>query len=127
MKWAYQALAVVFALVCSTAVPAAAQQPHYAEHVWIRPELRSRVAGAAGPGLLGRGDRDHRYTGFYIGLGLGAASTLFSVAWCSDRDNDCSTTRALVLGPVITGVVGLTGALIGSLFPKDVDDGSSVE
>ena len=120
-------LAVELGLACSLATPAAAQRPHYAEHVWATPTLESGVADAAGPGLLGRGDRDHRYTGFYIGLGLGAASTLFSVAWCSDRDNDCSTTRALVLGPVMTGVLGLTGALIGSLFPKQPDSSARGE
>jgi hypothetical protein len=94
-----------------------AQGPQSARFVWVRPGA-TEEGNAYGPGLLGRGDRDYRYTGFYIGLGLGAAATLLGVANCSDRDNDCSVTRVLILGPVMTAVTGLTGALIGSLFPK---------
>jgi len=94
-----------------------AQMPQPARFVWVKPHY-SELA-RAGPGLLGRGDRDYRYTGFYVGLGLGAAATLLAVANCSDRDNGCSVTRALVLGPIMTGVLGLSGALIGSIFPKE--------
>lgn len=110
---------LALAFMCSVPSGLAAQgAPRYAEHIWVKPPTQATNRMNLGPGLLGDGDRDHRYTGFYVGLSLGAASTVFSVLWCSDRDNDCSVSRALVLGPVITGVLGLTGAVIGGLFPR---------
>ena len=95
-----------------------AQQPAPARFVWAKPNPVDAEARGLGPGFLGRGDRDHRYTGFWAGVGLGAVATIISAAHCSDPDNDCKVSRALLLGPVVTGVLGLTGALIGGLFPK---------
>jgi hypothetical protein len=71
------------------------------------------------------GDKDHRYAGFYAGVGVGAAATILSVLWCSDRDHDCSVSRPLLLGPIMTGVLGLTGALVGGLFPKHRTEGAA--
>jgi hypothetical protein len=108
---------LLMAALVAPATEGLAQGPHSARFVWAKPAPPEQ-GHVYGPGLLGRGDRDYRYTGFYIGLGLGAVTTLLGVANCSDRDNDCSVTRVLILGPVMTVVTGLTGALIGSLFPK---------
>jgi hypothetical protein len=102
---------------------AVAQRPQAAEHVWSKPELRLQPKVWFGPTFLGSGDHDYRYTGFYIGLGLGAAATLWSVAWCSDSDNGCSVSRAVLLGPVVTAALGITGAVIGGLFPKRPREG----
>lgn len=105
-------------LLCTTPATLIAQRPQYAEHVWAITLAQPAEGTNVGPGLLGRSDTDHRYTGFYIGLGVGAAATLWSALWCSDPDNGCSVSRSLLLGPVVTGVLGLSGAVVGGLFPK---------
>jgi hypothetical protein len=66
-------------------------------------------------GLLGRGDQDHRYEGLYVGLGAGAAFTIWSAIQCSGR-NDCL--NPLPLGLLVTFLTSLTGALVGSALPK---------
>lgn len=111
---------ILLALSLALALPSGgvAQQPARARFVWVKQPAADPQTRSRGPGFLGRGDRDYRYTGFWVGVGLGATATIISAAHCSDADNDCSVSRALLLGPLITGVLGLTGALIGGLFPK---------
>ena len=69
-------------------------------------------------GLLGPDDLDHRYPGFFVGAGLGVLLTAVSFAWCSDDDNSCDSGRVLPLGVLMTGVLGLSGAVIGGFLPK---------
>jgi hypothetical protein len=69
-------------------------------------------------GLLGPDDLDHRYPGFFVGAGLGLLLTAVSFAWCSDGDNSCDSGRVLPLGVLMTGVLGLSGAVIGGFLPK---------
>ncbi len=70
----------------------------------------------AGGGLLGPSDRDHRYTGFYVGLGTGAALSVYAIAECSGR-HECAV-RPLPFAVLSMVVFSITGALIGGLIPK---------
>jgi hypothetical protein len=90
--------------------------PSYARAVWappVLPESREPLGG-----LLGPGDEDHRYAGFFVGAALGLAATLYSVAWCEDPDNSCSASKALIMGPVASAMLAFGGAVIGGLIPK---------
>ena len=118
-------------LLVSLVGPAAAQtasvrpdqhslRPRSARAVWVRPAPGQSDAQVRTPlgGVLGPGDRDYRYTGFFVGAGLGVAAVALSVALCSESDSGCSTGRVLLLGPVIAASFGLGGAVVGGLFPK---------
>ena len=67
-------------------------------------------------GILGPGDRDHRYTGFHVGLGAGAGLGIYAIAECSGR-NDCAV-RPVPFALLSLVVFSITGALIGALIPK---------
>lgn len=111
-------VALLLVLVSAPARLVAQQQslaPHYASAVWDAGATRTSSPVS---GLLGSGDRDYRYTGFYIGAGYGLAAMLFSAAYCSDPDNSCTTGHALLVGPPLVAVAGVAGAVIGSLFKK---------
>ncbi len=69
-------------------------------------------------GLLGPDDLDHRYPGFFLGAGLGLALTTVSFVMCSESDNGCPGSQMLPLGALMTGVLGLGGAVIGGFVPK---------
>jgi len=118
---------LIAALLAGGAAPALRAEPP--RPTTLRPQLARALWDARLPasgllsqtplgGVLGPADRDHRYTGFFVGAGFGLAATVFSVAWCSDHDNACSSGRALLLGPLVTVTLGLGGAVIGGLFPK---------
>jgi hypothetical protein len=121
---------VLFLLAChvSSAVAQAGDpnprverlQPQWAHAVWAAgsDEALGRQARDPLGGLLGPADEDYRYTGFFIGAGLGVASTMFSVTWCSDPDNACSRSHALLMGAMFTAMAGFGGAVLGGLFPK---------
>lgn len=116
----HRSASLAFMLFVATAIaasPMVAQRPRYAHYVWAKPPA-GQAAALMGPRFLGNGSNDHRYTGFYIGSGLAAASVLFSVLWCSDADNACSASRPILLAPVAIAILGGSGALIGGLFPK---------
>ena len=127
MARVFRRISLVAALLVACAVPElqgepprpSALQPQFARLVWDAgvPTVPTRARTPLG-GVLGPGDRDYRYTGFFVGAGVGLAATVFSVAWCSDHDNACSSGRALLLGPVVSVTLGLGGAVIGGLFPK---------
>jgi hypothetical protein len=69
-------------------------------------------------GLLGPGDRDHRYEGFFVGAGLGLVATALSFSMCSDSDNGCESSNLLLMGTIASTVVGLAGAVLGGFLPK---------
>jgi hypothetical protein len=69
-------------------------------------------------GILGPDDQDYRYTGFFIGAALGVAATAFSLAWCENSDTECVSGRVLPMGFLMSGVLGLSGAVVGGFLPK---------
>jgi hypothetical protein len=95
-------------------------QPRWAREVWVPLRADHREGRSREPlgGFLGPGDEDHRYTGFFLGAGLGLFGTMFSVAWCENADNNCDSTRAVLVGTMASGMFGLGGAVLGGLIPK---------
>ena len=104
-------------------------QPHYAHAVWTAVPADPLQNPAREPlgGFLGPGDEDHRYPGFFIGAGLGLFVTALSVSWCSDTDNSCSQSQALLMGTMFTAMTGFGGAMLGGLIPKDAVNPRSAE
>jgi len=94
--------------------------------LWEKPASLSSEQANREPrgGFLGPGGLDYRYPGFFVGAGLGLGATAFSLAWCSHPDNACHTGRVVPAGMIMTGVLGLTGAVVGGLFPKAADASS---
>lgn len=68
------------------------------------------------PGFLGPSDRDHRYTGFYVGLIAGAGLGIYTIAECSGQ-SDCAV-RPVPFAILSAFVLSVTGALIGGMIPK---------
>jgi hypothetical protein len=95
-------------------------RPGPARLLWERPSSALSADSAREPlgGLLGPDDEDQRYPGFFVGAGLGLLLTAVSFAWCFDGDNSCNSGRVLPLGALMTGILGLSGAVIGGLLPK---------
>jgi hypothetical protein len=113
-------------LVSSFAVAVAhAQQvpdplrPGPARVLWERPSSALSAESSRAPlgGLLGPDDVDQRYPGFFVGAGLGLLLTAVNFAWCSDGDS-CDSGRVLPMGVLVSGVLGLSGAVIGGFLPK---------
>ena len=96
-------------------------RPAAARLLWERPASALSAERAREPlgGLLGPDDLDHRYPGFFVGAGLGLILTAVNFVWCSDVDNACDSGRVLPLGVLMTGVLGLSGAVIGGFLPKE--------
>ena len=94
--------------------------PGAARLLWERPSPTLATERAREPlgGLLGRGDLDYRYTGFFVGAGLGLVATAFAFAWCGNTDNACDSGRVLPVGIVVSGLLGLGTAVIGGFIPK---------
>jgi hypothetical protein len=90
-------------------------RPRPAHLLWHRAESAEPRQEPLG-GILGRGDLDHRYTGFFVGSGVGIGLTIFGLAYCS-AENTCSS-EGVAHALLATGILGITGALIGGLFPK---------
>lgn len=115
-------LLACFVLVCAPAgsaqAPSGTIGPRSARLVWERP--RSDAAARREPlgGFLGPGDRDHRYEGFFVGAGLGLVATMITFSMCQEYDGGCETSNVLLLGPIVSGVVGLSGAVLGGFLPK---------
>jgi hypothetical protein len=95
-------------------------RPSPARLLWERPSSALSAEGARAPlgGLLGPDDVDQRYPGFFVGAGLGLLFTAWTFAWCSDGDNSCDSGTVLPLGVLMSGVMGLSGAVIGGFLPK---------
>ena len=70
----------------------------------------------AAAGILGRGDKDHRYMGFYIGLVVGAGIGAYALTDCSG-DGECSR-RAGAITIASMSLCAAAGALIGTLIRK---------
>jgi hypothetical protein len=94
-------------------------RPGPARLLWERPSPALSAESAREPlgGLLGPDDMDQRYPGFFVGAGLGLLLTAWAFAWCSEGD-DCDSGRMLPMGVLMTGVLGLSGAVIGGFLPK---------
>jgi hypothetical protein len=67
-------------------------------------------------GLLGSGEHDHRYTGFYVGLGVGAGLGIAAFVECADNTECAVAPLAFTL--VGMAAFSVVGALLGSLIPK---------
>jgi hypothetical protein len=95
-------------------------RPSPARLLWEQPSSAPVAERAREPlgGLLGPDDLDYRYPGFFVGAGLGLLFTAASFVWCSDSDNACESGRVLPMGVLMTGVLGLSGAVIGGFLPK---------
>jgi hypothetical protein len=101
-------------------VHASRLRPHPAYGLWVRPLREHAASHGHEPlsGLLGPGDRDYRYTGFFVGAGAGLAAGVLAVAWCSDAEGGCDYGRVALFAPLGVAAVGLAGAVVGGLFPK---------
>jgi hypothetical protein len=95
-------------------------RPGPARLLWERPSSALSAESAREPlgGLLGPDDVDQRYPGFFVGAGLGLLLTAVAYAWCSEGDNSCNSGAVLPQGVLVTGILGLSGAVIGGLLPK---------
>ena len=95
-------------------------RPHAARALWSPAPLEQAASHAHEPlgGLLGPGDRDYRYTGFFVGAGVGLAAVALAVAWCSDAEGGCDYGRVALFAPLGVAAVGFAGAVVGGLFPK---------
>jgi hypothetical protein len=93
-------------------------RPRPSHLLWRRSESFRTAEPTQEPlgGILGRGDLDHRYTGFFVGSGVGVGLTIFGLAYCS-AENTC-TSKGMAQAVLATGILGISGALIGGLFPK---------
>jgi hypothetical protein len=100
--------------------PAGSLQPRWAREVWlpVRPDYPGNLSRAPLGGFLGPDDEDHRYTGFFLGAGLGLLGTLVSVSWCEESDSNCDSTGALLVGAMASAMFGFGGAVLGGLVPK---------
>jgi hypothetical protein len=118
----------VLILVTTCCVPAVASAQSAPPHLspapshllWQRPASVLTAEWAREPlgGILGPGNLDHRYAGFFVGAALGLAGTAFSFVWCGDEDNACDQGRVLPIGLVLTAAGGLSGAVMGGFLPK---------
>jgi hypothetical protein len=61
---------------------------------------------------------DQRYPGFFVGAGLGLLLTVVAFAWCFDDNSSCDSGTVLPRGVLMTGILGLSGAVIGGFLPK---------
>ena len=117
---------LLLAIVMVSAAPAiAAAQgmprlgPGPARVLWQRPSASIERADASEPlgGILGPDDLDYRYTGFFVAATLGLAATAFGFAWCQTSDRGCPS-DVVPTGILMSGVLGLSGALVGGFLPK---------
>jgi hypothetical protein len=118
-------LPLILLLMCSVAALGRAQggpvqlRPGPSHLLWQRPSnLGAESAQEPLGGLLGRGDLDYRYTGFFVGTGLGLGLAALTFIVCADTDSGCDTGRAVPLAVLMVGVTGLSGAVIGGFVPK---------
>jgi hypothetical protein len=112
------ALMLSFAPITAAQNPTRSLRPEFARALWSRSGPESVPRREPLGGFLGPDDEDYRYAGFFVGAALGLAATAFSLTWCSDADNACSTGRVLLVGPVVSAALGLGGAVLGGLLPK---------
>lgn len=103
--------------------PARHVRPSSSHFLWQRPVSHSADTREPLGGLLGRGDLDYRYTGFFVGAGLGVVLTAFAFALCGEGDDGCDGGRVLPAGVLMSAIMGLGGAVIGGFLPKE----SSIE
>ena len=71
-------------------------------------------------GILGDGSRDYRYTGLWVGVGIAAGLLLtapFTVCQAAEGSS-CSVGGFAKAALFSVPILGITGALIGGLFPK---------
>lgn len=83
---------------------------------------RASFAGALHvQGLLGDGSRDHRYKGFWLGVGAASAYTVLKLLTCSGGERRCDRDRiAFADGPPLAISLALAGAFYGSTRPKQL-------
>lgn len=72
-------------------------------------------------GLLGDGSRDHRYKGFWLGVGAASAYTILKLLACNGGERRCDRDRiAFADGPPLAISLALAGAVYGSTRPKQL-------
>jgi hypothetical protein len=106
---------LVLALMATVPTPASAQRLQHTFLHGAHSKFNTGESRVSASGILGSGDNDYRYEGLFVGLGAGAAFSIVSAVQCSGR-HDCIS--PYVLGPIISALAGVTGALVGSMFPK---------
>jgi hypothetical protein len=107
-------LTIPVALLLAAVVPNAAAQ-RFSTPFRVAVSSSDSAALADG-GLLGPSDRDHRYTGFYVGLGAGTALGVYAITECSGG-HECAV-RPVPFAVLSMAVFSIAGALIGGLIPK---------
>ena len=118
-------------LLSSTMAQAATAQymerwPAWAYHSGLGAEDGPPVASNAliPAGILGDGSRDYRYTGLWVGVGIAAGLLLTApVTVCQLEGSSCSVGKFAKAALISVPILGITGALIGGLFPKHHPDG----
>lgn len=78
----------------------------------IPPEARTKDSGH---GIFGDGSHDYRYPGLFVGVGAGAA---LSIWFITSDEGEVSTGGLLAGSLLMTAVLGVAGALIGSAFHR---------
>ncbi len=78
-------------------------------------------------GLLGDGSLDHRYRGFWIGVGAASAYTVLKLLTCGSGERRCDRDRiAFADGPPLAISLALAGAIYGSTLPKQLPADSTL-
>ena len=88
--------------------------------LWAAPTPSNATSKALSTGLLGDGSQDHRYSGFWVGAGLGLGLAYLGYEFCQDSDSGCqATTGQIVLrSAFVVGMLGTIGALIGAQIDR---------
>jgi hypothetical protein len=91
-------------------------QPSLSSLQWSAPAFPSEAqAGGSGHGLFGDGSHDYRYPGLYVGVGAGVALSIWAF---STQDGESHTGSLLIGSVLVTAILGVAGALLGSAFHR---------
>jgi hypothetical protein len=109
--------------VSSAQSPVAPPHPAASAFLWqhARADFESRGSHAPLGGFLGPDDEDYRYTGFFVGAGLAAATSFIAIGYGAlDQDScgACNFGGFVLATALLVSVLGLSGAVIGGMVRK---------